>query len=69
MNNISTDNCYTLTYQPTHVQTIVEGRTFIVKAPFNWNNINALYYATVMSEFEKNHSFSYYMLEIFEQNN
>lgn len=58
-----------LIYQPTHVKTTIEGRTFIVKAPFNWYEPKALSYATVMSELEKKHSFEYYMMEIFEQNN
>ena len=59
---------HSLCYQPTHIKIKVEGRMFLVKAPINWYDTTALYYAGIMSLLDKKHSFDYYMWCAFESN-
>ncbi len=62
------DVMHSLCYQPTHIKTIVEGRMFLIKAPINWYEPKALYYAGMMNLLDKKHSFEYYMWHFFESN-
>jgi hypothetical protein len=62
------DVMHSLSYQPTHIKTTVEGRMFLVKAPINFYEAKALYYAGMMDLFDKKHSFDYYLWDFFESN-
>lgn len=62
------DVIHSLCYQPTHIKVECEKRMFLIKAPINWYESRALYYAGMMKLLEKKHSFEYYMWHFFETN-
>jgi hypothetical protein len=62
------DVMHSLVYQPTHIEVVCEKRMFKIKAPINWFDKQALYYAGIMDLLDKKHSFQYYMWCAFESN-
>ena len=62
------DVMHSLCYQPTHIKVECEKRMFFIKAPINFYEPKALYYAGMMNLLEKKHSFEYYMWHFFETN-